>query len=125
LWLFANETHAAGLLLQELPSQEGEEKDWDTIEALAQTVTAQEMFDLDCHELLYRLFHEEDVRLFQSEKIEFECSCSREKIEKTLRAMGKVELDSILEEMNMIEVTCEFCSETHHFDQNDVDALIE
>lgn len=125
LWLFADEKNAAGLLIQELPALEDQENDWDTIEALANTITAQEMFDLDCHELLHRLFHEEDVRLFPSETIEFECSCSREKIEKTLRAMGKVELDSILEEMNMIEVTCEFCSETHHFDQNDVEALIE
>lgn len=68
LWLFSDENNAAGLMLQELPSQEGQLNDWETIEILANTVTAQEMFDLDCHELLYRLFHEEDVRLFNSEK---------------------------------------------------------
>ncbi|MGB4499000.1 MAG: Hsp33 family molecular chaperone HslO [Methylococcaceae bacterium] len=125
LWLFADEKNAAGLLIQELPAFENQENDWDTIEALANTVTAQEMFDLDCHELLHRLFHEEDVRLFQSEKIEFECSCSRERIEKTLRAMGKVELDLILEETAVIEVTCEFCGESHRFNEKDVETLIE
>jgi molecular chaperone Hsp33 len=123
LWLFANETHAAGLLLQELPSQEDQPNDWETIEVLANTVTAKEMFDLDCHELLHRLFHEEDVRLFQSEKIEFECACSREKIEKTLQAMGVEELHSILEEHETIDVTCEFCSETYRFDATSVEAL--
>jgi molecular chaperone Hsp33 len=123
LWLFADEKNAAGLLIQELPSQEGQQNDWETVEALASTVTAQEMFDLDCHELLHRLFHEEDVRLFHSEKLEFECSCSRERIEKTLRAMGKDELDSILKETAVIEVTCEFCGETYAFDEKDVEAL--
>lgn len=125
LWLFANETHAAGLLLQELPTQEGLPNDWETIEILANTVTAQEMFDLDCHELLHRLFHEEDVRLFNSEAVEFKCSCSRERIEKTLRAMGEEELQSILQERETIEVTCEFCSENYRFDAQDVDVLLK
>jgi molecular chaperone Hsp33 len=124
LWLFANENHAAGLMLQELPSQDDQENDWETIEVLANTVTAQEIFDLDCHELLYRLFNEEDVRLFNSEKIEFECSCSRERIEKTLQAMGAEELHSILEELEFIDVTCEFCGESYCFNDSDVATLI-
>lgn len=123
LWLFANETHAAGLLLQELPSQEGQPNDWETIEALASTVTAQEMFDLDCHELLHRLFHEEDVRLFNSETVEFKCSCSRERIENTLQAMGEDEVRSILTERETIVVTCEFCHENYGFNAQDVDNL--
>ncbi len=125
LWLFANGTHAAGLLLQELPTQDGEINDWETIEILANTVTAQEMFELDCHELLHRLFHEEDVRLFNSEKVEFKCACSREKIEKTLRAMGEEELYSILQERETIEVTCEFCSEIYRFNAENVDELLK
>lgn len=124
LWLFADDKKAAGLLIQELPSQNDEQSnDWETIEILANTVTAQEMFDLDCHELLHRLFHEEDVRLFHSEKVEFECSCSRERIEKTLKAMGKTELDLILKETAVIEVTCEFCGESYRFDEKDVEIL--
>lgn len=123
LWLFANETHAAGLLLQELPSQESQPNEWETIEALAHTVTEKEMFGLDCHELLYRLFHEEDVRLFNSEAVEFECSCSREKIEETLRTMGAEDLHSILEERETIDVTCEFCGENYRFDGADVEAI--
>ena len=38
-WLFADETHVAGLLLQELPSQISNKSDWERIEILADTVT--------------------------------------------------------------------------------------
>lgn len=122
LWLFADDENAAGLLLQELPSQEGKTNDWETIEILANTVTAQELFDLDCHHLLHRLFHEEDVRLFNSEKIEFSCSCSHEKIITTLKAIGEEELNAILEEIGVISVTCEFCGKNYSFD--DVNVVI-
>lgn len=124
LWLFANDTHAAGLLLQELPSAEDLPNDWETIEVLANTVTAKEMFELDCHDLLYRLFNEEDVRLFDAENVAFECSCSRSKIETTLRAMGDEELHAILNEQEIIAVTCEFCNETYQFYDADVEALL-
>jgi molecular chaperone Hsp33 len=124
LWLFADDKNAAGLLLQELPSQEGLPNDWDTIEILASTVTAKEMFELDCHELLYRLFNEEDIRLFDAEDVAFECSCSRERIEKTLRAMGEEELHAILSEQEIIAVTCEFCGETYRFYDADVENIL-
>jgi redox-regulated HSP33 family molecular chaperone len=39
--------------------------------------------------------------------------------------MGKVELDLILEETAVIEVTCEFCGESHRFNEKDVETLIE
>lgn len=124
LWLFANDTHAAGLLLQALPSHENTTDAWDTLEIFANTMTETEIFNLDCHELLHRLFHEEDVRLFHSQPLAFECSCSRERIEKTLRAMGEDELYSILDEQEKIEVTCEFCSEMQTFSRQDVDTLL-
>lgn len=123
LWLFANSTHAAGLLLQELPSQEGQPNDWETIEILANTLTEQEMFDLDCHELLHRLFHEEDVRLFNSESVEFECSCSRQRVENAIRAMGEDKARAILDEQGIIDVTCEFCFEDYEFYEPDVDVI--
>ena len=88
------------------------------------TMTEKEIFSLDCHELLHRLFHEENVRLFHSQPLAFECSCSRERIEKTLRSMGEEELYSILDEQGKIEVTCEFCSEMQLFNRQDVDTLL-
>ena len=124
LWLFASETHAAGLLLQELPSQNSYKVDWERIEILADTVTELELLELDCAPLLYRLFNEEKVRLFDAEQVEFQCACSRLKIERVLRAMGREELEDILQEHGTIQVGCEFCSEQYLFDRVDVDALL-
>jgi len=57
LWLFADETRAAGLLIQELPAQNSDKADWERIEILANTVTEREVLELDCENLLYKLFN--------------------------------------------------------------------
>jgi len=124
LWLFANGTHAVGLFLQELPSQNSSKADWERIEILADTVTEQELLGLDCENLLYKLFNEEKVRLFDAEPVEFRCACSRPRIQRTLRAMGKEELEDILREHGTIQVGCEFCSEQYLFDRVDVEILL-
>jgi molecular chaperone Hsp33 len=124
LWLFADETQAAGLLLQELPAQTSYKADWERIEMLADTITEREILGLDCENLLYRLFNEEKVRLFDAEPIEFKCACSRQKIETTLRALGRAELEDILKTRDRIEVGCEFCSEQYYFDKVDVETLL-
>jgi molecular chaperone Hsp33 len=124
LWLFANETHAAGLLLQELPNDINDKADWERIAMLASTVTEQEMLELDCEELLHRLFNEEKVRLFDGEAIKFDCSCSRPKIENALRMMGREELEDVLHERGHIEVNCEFCNKHYPFDRIDVEQLL-
>jgi molecular chaperone Hsp33 len=124
LWLFANETHAAGLLIQELPSQESDQDDWERIEILANTVTEQELLELDCEDMLYKLFSAEEVRLFDAEPVEFQCACSRPRIERTLRALGEEELKDILQEQDSIKVGCEFCGEQYLFDRVDVETLL-
>jgi molecular chaperone Hsp33 len=124
LWLFANETDAVGLLLQELPAQNNDKSDWERIEILANTVTEQELLELDCEDLLYRLFNEELVRLFDAEPVEFKCACSRPRIARTLRALGEEELEGILQEQGRIEVGCEFCGENYLFDRVDVETLL-
>ncbi len=123
LWLFANENQASGLLLQELPAQLSNRADWARIEILANTVTEQEMLELDCETLLYRLFNEEKVRLLDDYPITFDCSCSQLKIENALRLLGRQELESILEERGQIEVHCEFCNKYYRFDKIDVAQL--
>ena len=124
VWLFANETHAAGLFLQELPAQESYKADWERISALANTVTKDEMLTLDSEEMLYRLFNEEKVRLFDADPVMFECSCSQEKIGSTLLALGREELESILQELSSIDVDCDFCGEKYSFDEVDVKNLL-
>lgn len=123
LWLFANDSHAAGLLLQQLPGETQDQADWERIAMLAETVTEQELLTLDCEALLHRLFHEEQVRLYEPEAVEFQCNCSREKIGGTLLSLGRSELEAILRERDDIEVGCQFCGQHYRFDKVDVDSL--
>jgi molecular chaperone Hsp33 len=123
LWLFADDTQAAGLFLQELPAHSGYQADWERIEMLASTITQQELFSLDCEPLLHRLFHQEKIRLFNPETVGFKCTCSRQKIDHALRTMNKAELYKIIDERDVIEVDCEFCREHYSYDAVDVENL--
>jgi molecular chaperone Hsp33 len=121
LWLAADEQRAAGMLIQRLPAHPGPDEDWDRIGLLAGTVKQQELLRLPTQELLYRLFNEETVRLFDSEPVAFRCGCSLERIEDTLRALGRAEVESILDERGAVDVNCEFCNRRYHLDR--IDAL--
>jgi molecular chaperone Hsp33 len=123
LWLAADGERAAGLFLQAMPDQQRSEDDWDRLTMLAATVTERELLHLPSEELLYRLFNEEEVMLFESEPVSFRCSCSRERIEGVLRSMAREELETCLQEGG-IEVGCEFCNHRYHFDTIDIHALL-
>lgn len=124
VWLVADQNVAAGLLLQELPGQKGNKEDWERIEMLAQTVTDQELLELDCEPLLYRLFNQEKVRVFEPEPVAFRCACSRNKIENTLRTLGRDDLEEILQTQGIVDVNCEFCGRKYQFDRVDVEGLL-
>ncbi len=119
LWLAAGPERAAGLLLQRLPGQGGEDEDWTRILTLADTLTAGELTGLPVATLLHRLFHEEALRLFEPEPVAFRCTCSRGRIEDTLRAMGQAEVEATLAEQDQIEVSCEFCNRIYRWDRVD------
>lgn len=125
LWLAADEHAAAGLLVQRMPARkEGEDEDaWPRIVQLADTVKDEELLGLDAHEVLHRLFFEEDVRLFEALPVAFRCSCSFERVENTLRMLGYDEMHSIIEERGTVDVTCEFCNQKYVFDAVDAEAL--
>jgi len=128
LRLAADGERAAGLLLQRLPGPsapggEGDDLDWTRLVTLANTVRAQELIKLPTKTLLHRLFHEEDLRLFEPEPVAFRCTCSRQRVEDTLRAMGQAEVESLLEEQGQIEVGCEFCNRTYRWDLVDARQL--
>lgn len=124
LWLAADERQAAGLLLQRLPGEgDGDGDDWGRIGMLADTLTSAELTGLPAEQLLYRLFHEETVRLFETEPLAFRCGCSRTRIEDMLRTLGQTEVDSIIAEQGAVEVTCEFCNRGYRLDAVDASQL--
>lgn len=123
LFLFADQDQAVGLLLQRLPGEDDEDDLWNRVNVLAETVTAEEMLELSGEDILYRLFHEEDIRLFDAEPVSFRCTCSREKIAAMIVSLGTNEAHSIVEEQGRIEVGCEFCNHQYTFDTVDVEQL--
>lgn len=122
LWLFVNETTVSGLFLQALPESSG--SDWERIVMLADTISAEELLDLSCEAVLHRLFHEETVRLFKADPVQFKCSCSNRKIERTLKSLGRASLEEILEEHDDIKVDCEFCNQKYCFDRVDLERIL-
>ncbi|HEX6928424.1 MAG TPA: Hsp33 family molecular chaperone HslO [Gammaproteobacteria bacterium] len=123
LFLAATGQCAAGMLLQVLPGREGDEHAWEHVTALGQTITPDELLQLDAPNILHRLYHEEDVRLFESAPVAFRCSCHRERIADMLRSLGANEARDILQEQGSVDVSCEFCGRGYSFDAVDVEAL--
>lgn len=124
LWLATSDYSAAGLLLQELPGERDIEY-WQHVCQLADTVKAEELLELDCEALLYRLYHQEDVRLFPAEPLEFHCSCSRERLGRALLTLGREELESCIADLGQLDINCEFCNRRYLFEEADVRKLLD
>ena len=130
IWLACDGKTAAGMLLQKLPataqtetSAEENADTWPRLGYLADTVQAGELLELSTQKLLQRLFHEEDVRLFEGQPIRFHCSCSHHSVGSMLRMLGHEEIASILAERDDIEVRCDFCGAQYRFDRIDAEQL--
>lgn len=121
--LAADEQHAGGLLLQRLPEVDPNEEAWMQVVAPAQTVTADELLNLDTQHLLYRLFNEHLPRVFPAENLEFACTCSRNKVADMLLLLGNEEVGNAVEQEGSITVNCDFCNERYTFDEDEVNTL--
>jgi molecular chaperone Hsp33 len=128
--LAANGQNAVGLMLQKLPGEGGhdtvhDEDGWPRVEHLTATLGRDELLNTSPEEVLYRLYHEEVVRLFKPRPLVFGCSCSRERVEAMLRSLGREEIEATLASQNgTIEVTCEFCAHEYTFDRVDAEHLL-
>ncbi len=125
LWLATDGKVAAGMLLQKLPEKDQTEDDdaWARASHLADTLKPEELLTLPAIELVHRLYHEEDIRLFDAQDIVFRCTCSRENVARMLRMLGRDEVESIIAERGEVEVHCEFCNQRYVFDRVDADAV--
>ena len=122
-WLAADRQRATGLLLQKLPEGHGDPDAWERAQMLAGTLTPPEQLEISPEELLHRLFHQEDLRLLGETTACFRCSCSRERVANMLKMLGEQEVNETLQEQGRVEVKCEFCNETYHFDPVDAAQL--
>lgn len=113
------------LRLPDLPGGDGDNGDapdptddaWAEVQALLGTVEPDELLDptVGSERLLYRLFHEHGVRVFDGTGVADECSCSKEKIRSILDGFTAEEIAESTEE-GSISVACEFCSKQYTFD---------
>ncbi|GAA5216537.1 Hsp33 family molecular chaperone HslO [Corallincola platygyrae] len=121
--LFASEAQCAGMLLQVLPVAEQAKEQFEHLAQLTGTISAEELFTLSAQEVLHRLYHQEEVRLFDPQPVKFHCGCSRERTASALKTMPKAELDALIDELGKIEIVCEYCRDKQYFDAIDIDAL--
>ena len=120
---------AAALMLQRLPlnnvlQAEEAEDDWRRAVIMMSSATPSELLEpsLSSADLLFRLFHEDGVRIYRQRPLRHNCRCSREKVERTLRAFPLAELETMVEN-GVVRVTCEFCKTDYVFDQPALNAL--
>jgi molecular chaperone Hsp33 len=119
---------AGALMLQRLPPSAGAADDvedgWRRTLAFMASSTPDELLDaqLEPNDLLYRLFHEDGVRVFATAGLRAGCRCSRERVERVLRSLPEDELETFKID-GVIAVTCEFCSASYAFGDQEVAAL--
>lgn len=121
---------SAGILIQKMPTAGGkdalEDKDelselWNEDKILTDSLKQEEIFDknLSSEDILFRLFHEHQVRVNKTSEYFFGCRCSREKLLNTLSSMKREDIDDMTED-GRITATCNFCGQVYSFDRSEL-----
>lgn len=113
---------AAGLVLQQLPGGHGDADGWARTTALFETLGEAELAATPVETLLWRLFHEEEVKVLGRKPLSFACSCSRERVADMLRSLGPDEARASLQD-GVAEIHCDFCGEGYRFQTEQIEAL--
>ncbi|MFH0255718.1 Hsp33 family molecular chaperone HslO [Vibrio rumoiensis] len=128
LWFRTGEhegqAHAAGMLLQIMPDGTGSADDFEHLERLTETIKNEELFSLEANDVLYRLYNQEKVQLFEAQPVEFFCGCSRERSAGAIATVAKEELDDILKTEGEVALHCDYCGSTYSFDAAQVDQIV-
>lgn len=120
LFIRQDTTDVAGILLQVLPSDSDTDEQFEHLSTLTSTVTLDELTHLPANDVLWRLYHQEEVTVFEPKTIEFKCSCSQTRCGEVLRTIDADEIDNILQEDGKIEMHCDYCGTTYQYDAIDV-----
>lgn len=123
LLLATDGDRAAGLMLQKLPGDEGDEDGWLRAGALFDTLGTGELLREDATILLTRLFHEDGVQVVGEKPLRFGCSCSRERVESMLVSLGEEEALAAVAD-GEADIRCEFCGEHYRFSPEQVTGLL-
>lgn len=99
-----------------------EDDAWTEARSLVETVEDHELVDpnLTSEELLYRLFHERGVRVYEAQSVHEQCRCSRDRILSMLKSFSDEERQSMVGEDGRVGITCEFCSTRYFVEPGDI-----
>ncbi|EHC81426.1 Heat shock protein 33 [Salmonella enterica subsp. enterica serovar Senftenberg str. A4-543] len=111
---------AGGMLLQVMPAQNAQAEDFDHLAMLTETIKSEELLTLPANDVLWRLYHEEEVTLYDPQDVEFKCTCSRERCAGALKTLPDEEVDSILAEEGEIDMHCDYCGNHYLFNAMDI-----
>ncbi len=114
----AGGARAGGVLIQYIADDDSRGSTleaWMRTQALFETIGEDELVDpdLSTNQLLFRLFHEDGVRVFDPKDLRAFCRCSQERIETVLKSFEPAEREDMVEPDGLIHVTCEFCSKVY------------
>ena len=123
LLLATDNDRAAGLMLQKLPGDEGDDDGWQRVGALFDTLGTAELLQLDADTLLTRLFHEDGVEVLGRKPLRFACSCSRERVESMLVSLGEEEALAAAADGDA-DIRCEFCGRHYRFSEGEIRGLL-
>lgn len=114
---------AGGILLQVLPAQDASTDDFNHLATLTETIKTEELLTLSPTEVLWRLYHQEEVTVYDPQDVVFKCTCSRERCGDVLKTLPQSEVDEILAEDGEIDMHCDYCGSHYVYDAVDIAAL--
>ncbi|MBJ7222978.1 MULTISPECIES: Hsp33 family molecular chaperone HslO [unclassified Brenneria] len=114
---------AAGMLLQVLPAQNAGRDDFDHLAQLTATVKADELFTLSANDVLYRLYHQEQVTVYEPQTVSFQCHCSRDRCADALMTLSDQDMADMLEQDGEIDMHCDYCGSHYRFSAEEIQAL--
>ena len=118
---------SGGALIQLIAADDARgstEEVWDRTRALFHTLADDELIDptITPETLLFRLFHEDGVRLENAHPLKAHCRCSADRIQSVLGSFSEAERADMVEPDGKIHVTCEYCATLYTLDPEAVAA---
>ncbi|NCP65911.1 MAG: Hsp33 family molecular chaperone HslO [Paraglaciecola sp.] len=118
---------ACGMLLQVMPlsseATNSADTDFEHLCKLTETLRDEELFELAAEDILYRLYHQEEVEIFTPAPVVFKCTCSRERTANALASINLAELLDIVAQQGDVRMNCQYCHTEYAFDGIDVQSI--
>lgn len=121
---------SGGIMLQNIPDSDGNaegaadsnvaEDDWRRSMVFLDSASDDELLspDLPLGDLLFRLFHEDGVRVYDRQGVQKQCRCDLGRVENVVRSLPDDDVTYLIKD-DKIEVSCEFCGELYKLDPAD------